>query len=54
MLAEVFADVPNTQHDKATLAGEGTSLLDVLAQTSLASSTLEQRNRERKFWLPHD
>jgi tyrosyl-tRNA synthetase len=37
-LAEVFADVPHTVHDKALLGGEGVALLDVLSQTSLASS----------------
>jgi tyrosyl-tRNA synthetase len=37
-LAEVFADVPHTTHDKALLAGEGVSLADVLTQTSLADS----------------
>jgi tyrosyl-tRNA synthetase len=37
-LAEVFADVPHSQHDTALLGGEGAALVDVLAQTSLASS----------------
>jgi tyrosyl-tRNA synthetase len=43
LLREVFADVPHTQHAKQLLAGEGVSLLDLLAQTSLASSKREAR-----------
>jgi tyrosyl-tRNA synthetase len=43
LLREVFADVPHTQHPKAQLEGEGVSLLDLLAQTSLASSKREAR-----------
>ncbi len=43
MLREAFADVPHTQHDRDLLAGEGALLLDVLAQTSLASSKREAR-----------
>jgi tyrosyl-tRNA synthetase len=43
MLSEVFADVPHSQHDKSLLAGAGVSLVDVLAQTSLASSKREAR-----------
>jgi tyrosyl-tRNA synthetase len=37
-LAEVFADVPHTTHDRSLLSGEGVSLVDVLSQTSLAGS----------------
>jgi len=37
-LAEVFADVPHTSHDKALLEGDGASLVDVLSGTSLAGS----------------
>ncbi|MHC4589678.1 MAG: hypothetical protein ACYTAQ_10160 [Planctomycetota bacterium] len=37
-LAEVFADVPHTSHDKALLEGDGVSLVDVLSGTSLAGS----------------
>jgi tyrosyl-tRNA synthetase len=37
-LAEVFADVPHTTHDKSLLAGAGVSLADVLSGTSLAGS----------------
>jgi tyrosyl-tRNA synthetase len=43
LLAEVFADVPHTDHDKNQLAGEGVALLDFLPQTSLASSKREAR-----------
>jgi tyrosyl-tRNA synthetase len=43
MLGEVFADVPHSEHAKALLDGEGTPLLDVLAQTSLASSKGQAR-----------
>jgi tyrosyl-tRNA synthetase len=43
LLAEVFADVPHTDHDKNQLAGEGVALLDLLPQTSLASSKREAR-----------
>jgi tyrosyl-tRNA synthetase len=42
-LAEVFADVPSTEHPKSELAGEGVSLADFLALTSLASSKREAR-----------
>ncbi|MHC4217167.1 MAG: tyrosine--tRNA ligase [Planctomycetota bacterium] len=37
-LAEVFADVPHTTHDRSQLSGDGMSLVDVLSQTSLAGS----------------
>ncbi|MET0387392.1 MAG: tyrosine--tRNA ligase [Polyangiales bacterium] len=43
LLAEVFADVPNTEHAKTQLEGEGLALLDLLPQTSLASSKREAR-----------
>jgi tyrosyl-tRNA synthetase len=43
MLAEVFADVPHTEHDKSLLAGEGLALADLLAQTSLAQSKSQSR-----------
>ncbi|MCA9281685.1 MAG: tyrosine--tRNA ligase [Phycisphaeraceae bacterium] len=41
-LDEVFAAVPSTTHDKASLGG-GVSLVDVLAATSLAKSKSEAR-----------
>jgi tyrosyl-tRNA synthetase len=44
-LAEVFADVEHTTHDKALLAGEGVSLIDVLSQTSLAGSKRAAREQ---------
>jgi len=37
-LAEVFADVPHSTHDKSQMAGDGVLLADVLTSTSLASS----------------
>ncbi len=37
-LAEVFADVPHSTHDKSRLAGDGADLVEVLSETSLASS----------------
>ena len=40
---EVFADVPHTQHAKQQLEGEGLALVDLLPQTSLASSKREAR-----------
>ncbi|HTU63337.1 MAG TPA: tyrosine--tRNA ligase [Polyangiales bacterium] len=43
LLAEVFADVPHTQHAKAQLEGEGLAVLELLPQTSLASSKREAR-----------
>ena len=43
VLSEVFADVPHSEHDKAELAGEGASLLDLLPSTSLAQSKREAR-----------
>jgi tyrosyl-tRNA synthetase len=43
MLAEVFADVPHTEHARSKLAGDGVSLVEVLAETSLASSKSQAR-----------
>ncbi len=43
MLAEVFADVPHTEHEKATLGGEGVALVELLAHTTLANSKREAR-----------
>jgi tyrosyl-tRNA synthetase len=43
LLLDVFADVPNTEHAKALLEGEGVSLLELLPQTTLASSKREAR-----------
>ncbi len=42
-LAEVFADVPHSTHDKTRLAGEGASLAELLAETTLASSKRDAR-----------
>ena len=35
--------MPHSEHDKAQLAGEGVSLVDLLPQTSLAQSKREAR-----------
>ena len=43
MLGEVFADVPSSEHDKSVLGGEGASLSELLAETSLASSRRQAR-----------
>ena len=43
MLREVFADVPHTEHVRERLDGEGIALVDVLAETSLASSKRQAR-----------
>lgn len=43
MLEEVFADVAHSPHDRSLLSGEGLSLVDLLPQTSLASSKREAR-----------
>lgn len=43
MLAEVFADVPHTAHDKGLLAGDGIALVELLPQTSLAGSKGQAR-----------
>jgi tyrosyl-tRNA synthetase len=42
-LAEVFADVPHSTHDKSQLSGDGASLTDILAETTLASSKRDAR-----------
>jgi len=43
MLDAVFADVPASVHPKASLEGDGVPLVDLLAETSLASSRREAR-----------
>ena len=43
LLREVFADVPHTQHARQQLEGTGLPLLELLPQTSLASSKREAR-----------
>ena len=43
MLAEVFADVPHTEHARDLLAGEGLLVRELLAETSLASSKGQAR-----------
>lgn len=43
MLAEVFADVPHSLHNKSLLEGEGVSAVEVLIETSLASSKREAK-----------
>ena len=43
MLADVFADVPHTEHAQNLLAGEGLALADLLPQTSLAQSKSQAR-----------
>jgi tyrosyl-tRNA synthetase len=43
MLGEVFADVPSSTYDKALLEGDGLSLVELLAQTTLANSKREAR-----------
>jgi tyrosyl-tRNA synthetase len=43
MLRDVFADVPHSKHDKTQLSGAGVSLVDLLAETTLASSKREAR-----------
>jgi tyrosyl-tRNA synthetase len=43
MLAEVFADVPHSEHPKAQLDGDGLDLAEFLPQTTLASSKREAR-----------
>lgn len=42
-LEEVFADVPSTDHPRVDLAGEGISLIDLIATTTLAASKREAR-----------
>lgn len=43
MLMDVFADVPHSTHARASLDGEGVALVEVLPQTSLATSKRESR-----------
>ena len=43
MLSQVFADVPHTMHNKSLLEGEGISAVEVLIETSLASSKREAK-----------
>ena len=43
LLREVFADVPHSTHNKDLLDGAGTSLLELLVNTSLAQSKREAR-----------
>ncbi len=43
LLDEVFADVPNSEHDKSLLGGEHASLAELLPETSLASSRRQAR-----------
>ena len=42
-LSEVFADVPHSEHPSSLLEGDGMPLVDLLAQTTLASSKREAR-----------
>jgi tyrosyl-tRNA synthetase len=44
MVAEVFADVPHSTHSKASLEGEGVSLVELLPVTTLASSRREAKD----------
>jgi tyrosyl-tRNA synthetase len=43
LLRDVIADVPHTQHDKLQLEGQGVALIELLPQTTLASSKREAR-----------
>jgi tyrosyl-tRNA synthetase len=43
MLAEVLADVPHSQHPQSALSGEGLPIVELLVQTSLASSKSQAR-----------
>ncbi len=43
LLEEVLASAPSSQHAKATLAGEGVMLIDLLVETGLAKSKRESR-----------
>jgi len=43
MLREVFAEVPHSSHSRNQLNGDGASLIELLPQTSLASSKREAR-----------
>lgn len=42
-LDEVFAEVASSEHDKTQLAGEGIALIDLLVETTLASSKRDSR-----------
>jgi len=43
MLAEVFADVPHSEHPKSALGGDGASLVELLPETTLVKSKREAR-----------
>jgi len=43
-LREVFAEVPHSAHAKSALEGEGASLVEILAQTTLAASRREAKD----------
>lgn len=43
MLGEVFAEAPSTEHDRGQLEGDGIELVELLPQTTLASSKREAR-----------
>ncbi len=43
LLAEVFADVPHSTHDRALLKNEGAPVVDILAGTTLATSKRDAR-----------
>jgi tyrosyl-tRNA synthetase len=40
---DVLVDIPNSEHEKSQLAGEGIALLDLLPLTSLVTSKREAR-----------
>jgi tyrosyl-tRNA synthetase len=42
-LAEIFAEVPSSQHSKAALEGDGVPILDILVSTALAASKREAK-----------
>ncbi len=44
MLAEVFADVPHSGHDRSLLGGDGLSLVELLPRIGLAKSKSEARH----------
>ncbi|MDD9945836.1 MAG: tyrosine--tRNA ligase [Myxococcales bacterium] len=43
LLRQVFADVPHSEHARGALAGDGVALVELLPQTTLASSKREAR-----------
>ena len=43
MLADVFADVPHSSHDRTLLDGAGLALVDILVDTGLATSKRQAR-----------